>query len=107
MGPRGRRIFADGRLTVCVGISELYSPRLIPILAEAGADYVFIDMEHTSFSIRDVAGLIDGARGCGLPIISGRQLWTGVTWGGCWISARTASLRPRSTTERMPRLRFA
>ena len=68
-GPIGRRIFAADRLTLCVGISELYSPRLIPLLASAGADFVFIDMEHTSFSMRDVAGLIDGGRGSGVPVV--------------------------------------
>ena len=68
-GPIGRQIFAEHRLTLCVGISELYSPRLIPLLARAGADYVFIDMEHSSFSMREVAGLIDGAHGARVPIV--------------------------------------
>lgn len=68
--PIGRRIFRTDRLTIGVGISELFSPRLIPVLARAGADYVFIDMEHTRFSLRDVATFIDGAQsGVNIPVI--------------------------------------
>jgi 2-keto-3-deoxy-L-rhamnonate aldolase RhmA len=39
------------------------------VLARAGADYVFIDMEHTRFSLGDVAAFIDGAQGVDIPII--------------------------------------
>jgi 2-keto-3-deoxy-L-rhamnonate aldolase RhmA len=65
----GRRIFRTDRLTIGVGISDLFSPRLVPVLAGAGADYVFIDMEHTRFSLNDVATFIDGAEGTDVPII--------------------------------------
>jgi 2-keto-3-deoxy-L-rhamnonate aldolase RhmA len=67
--PIGRKIFQPGRLTIGVGISDLYSPRLVPVLASAGADYVFIDMEHTRFTLNDVAGFVDGAGGVEIPII--------------------------------------
>jgi 4-hydroxy-2-oxoheptanedioate aldolase len=67
--PIGRRIFQPDRLTIGVGISDLYSPRLVPLLASAGADYVFIDMEHTRFSLHDVATFIDGAQGADIPVI--------------------------------------
>ena len=67
--PIGRQIFRENGVTLCVGISELYSPRLVPLFAQAGADYVFIDMEHSSFSMREVAGIIDGAHGARVPIV--------------------------------------
>jgi 2-keto-3-deoxy-L-rhamnonate aldolase RhmA len=67
--PIGRRIIQPGRLTIGAGISDLLSPRLVPVLAAAGADYVFIDMEHTRFSMSDVATLIDGAQATDIPII--------------------------------------
>jgi 2-keto-3-deoxy-L-rhamnonate aldolase RhmA len=67
--PMGRRIFRTDRLTIGVGVSDLFSPRLVPVLASAGADYVFIDMEHTRFSLGDVAAFIDGAQGVDIPVI--------------------------------------
>jgi 2-keto-3-deoxy-L-rhamnonate aldolase RhmA len=67
--PIGRRIFRSDRLSIGVGISDLFSPRLIPVLARAGADYVFIDMEHTRFTLHDVASFIDGAQAADVPVI--------------------------------------
>jgi len=67
--PKGRRIFQADRPTIGVGISDLHSPRLIPVLASAGADYAFIDMEHTRFTLSDVASLIAGAGSVDIAII--------------------------------------
>lgn len=67
--PIGKRIFQPDRLSVGFGISDLFSPRLIPLLASAGADYVLIDMEHTRFTLHDVAGFIDGAQAADIPVI--------------------------------------
>jgi 2-dehydro-3-deoxyglucarate aldolase len=67
--PIGRRIFRPDRLSIGVVISDLFSPRLIPVLARAGADWVFIDMEHTRFTLHDVASFIDGAQAADVPVI--------------------------------------
>jgi 2-keto-3-deoxy-L-rhamnonate aldolase RhmA len=67
--PRGRRLFREGSATIGVGVSELFSPSLFSVLAAGGADYGLVDMEHTSFSYRDVAALIASAHATELPVI--------------------------------------
>jgi 4-hydroxy-2-oxoheptanedioate aldolase len=67
--PTGRRIFRPDRLSIGVGIRDPFSPRLLTVLARAGADYVFIDMEHTRFTLHDVASFIDGAQAADVPVI--------------------------------------
>jgi 2-keto-3-deoxy-L-rhamnonate aldolase RhmA len=67
--PQGRRLFREGSPTIGVGISDLFGPSLFSVLAAAGADYGFVDMEHTGFSYRDVSALISSARAADLPVI--------------------------------------
>jgi 4-hydroxy-2-oxoheptanedioate aldolase len=67
--PRGRALFREGSATIGVGVSHVLSPSLFSILAEGGADYGLVDMEHTSFSYRDVATLIASARAAEIPIV--------------------------------------
>jgi 2-keto-3-deoxy-L-rhamnonate aldolase RhmA len=67
--PKGRMLFGDGSTTIGVGISDLFGPSLLSLLVTAGADYVLVDMEHTSFSYRDAGALIASARGVDLPVI--------------------------------------
>lgn len=67
--PKGRMLFREGSVTIGVGISDLVSPSLFSVLAAGGADYGLVDMEHTSFSYRDVAALIASARQAALPVI--------------------------------------
>jgi len=62
-------VFPEGRPSIGVGVSELLSPSLLSILAAGGIDYGFVDMEHTSFSFRDVSLLLAGARAVNLPVL--------------------------------------
>ena len=62
-------LFREERPSIGVGVGELLSPSLFSILAAAGVDYGLVDMEHTSFSFRDVAMLVAGARAAELPVI--------------------------------------
>jgi 2-keto-3-deoxy-L-rhamnonate aldolase RhmA len=62
-------LFREGSASIGVGIGSLLGPTLFSILAAGGADYGLIDMEHTSFSYRDVAALIASARAAQLPVI--------------------------------------
>lgn len=65
----GRRVFAPGRMSVGFGISDLFSPRVVPLLAGLGVDYVFIDMEHSRFTMQEVSMMVWGGRGSGVPVI--------------------------------------
>lgn len=67
--PIGRRLFKESGASIGVTLSELHSPWLFSILAAAGADYGFVDLEHTSYSHRDVAVLLAGARAAHLPAV--------------------------------------
>jgi 2-keto-3-deoxy-L-rhamnonate aldolase RhmA len=67
--PIGDRLIRDGSATIGVTISNFYSPRIFQILAAAGADYGLIDLEHTSFSCREVEAMVAGAKGTELPVI--------------------------------------
>jgi 2-keto-3-deoxy-L-rhamnonate aldolase RhmA len=67
--PKGRMLFREASATIGVGISDLLGPSLVPLAATAGVDYALVDMEHTSFSYRDVGALIASAQGAGLPVI--------------------------------------
>jgi 2-keto-3-deoxy-L-rhamnonate aldolase RhmA len=108
--PIGRRIFRSDRLSVGVVISDLFSPRLVPVLARAGADWVFIDMEHTRFTLHDVASFIEGAQAADIPIIvrppevnrscMGRLLDLGAD--GLW-APRTASAADAAAAARFTR----
>jgi 2-keto-3-deoxy-L-rhamnonate aldolase RhmA len=51
-------------------ISRLRSPDIARIYAAAGFDFVFIDMEHTSFGLETVSDMIQTARRSGIvPIV--------------------------------------
>lgn len=67
--PRGRSIIREGSATIGVGVSDLFSPSLFSAFAAGGVDYGLVDMEHTSFSYRDVAALVTSARAAELPVI--------------------------------------
>jgi 2-keto-3-deoxy-L-rhamnonate aldolase RhmA len=47
-------------------VREVRSPAIARIMNEAGFDYIFIDMEHSSFSFETVADICLQARGCDL-----------------------------------------
>ena len=45
------------------------SPGLGQIIAGAGADFVFLDMEHSGFTVADVKTQITGFRAGNVPVI--------------------------------------
>jgi 4-hydroxy-2-oxoheptanedioate aldolase len=59
-----------GEVRVGTWIHSLPSPRVPEILAAAGFDYVIIDMEHSSFSLSEVADMCTAALHAGMtPIV--------------------------------------
>ena len=65
-----KRLFADRRvLKVGTAVFEFNSPGLGQIVGAAGADFVFLDMEHSGFTIGDVKRSITGFRAGNVPVI--------------------------------------
>jgi 2-dehydro-3-deoxyglucarate aldolase/4-hydroxy-2-oxoheptanedioate aldolase len=50
-------------------ILEFFVPALPQLVKAAGAEFLFLDMEHTGISFETLKGLIAGCRGIGLPPI--------------------------------------
>src|SRR5437870_5828580 len=59
-----------GQIVLGSELSALRTPEVPRIYAAAGFDFVFIDMEHTPFSLETVAELVRSARQAGIvPIV--------------------------------------
>jgi 4-hydroxy-2-oxoheptanedioate aldolase len=50
-------------------VSEIKSPGIAVLFAQAGFDFFFIDLEHSSFSLETVSGMIMAARAADIPVI--------------------------------------
>jgi 2-keto-3-deoxy-L-rhamnonate aldolase RhmA len=60
----------EGGFAFGTGIALIRTPGLIRMIAAAGFDFVFIDMEHSSFSFETINNLCDMARSVGVtPIV--------------------------------------
>ncbi len=65
-----KQLLRDGKTAIGSEISRFRSPEVVRVYAQAGLDFVFIDMEHTCFSLETVADMIAVARGSGIcPIV--------------------------------------
>ena len=50
-------------------VSEIRSPGLAILFAQAGFDFFFIDLEHSSFSLETVSDMVMAARAADIPVI--------------------------------------
>jgi 2-keto-3-deoxy-L-rhamnonate aldolase RhmA len=67
---RVRTALKQGESVYGTMISEIRSPAIAMVLADAGFDFVFIDMEHGAYDIQTVADIIKVARLSGLvPLV--------------------------------------
>ena len=67
---RIKRTLAQGRVAVGTMVCEMRSPAIALIMAHAGFDFMFIDMEHGAYTIETVADLIKVARLAGIaPLV--------------------------------------
>jgi 2-keto-3-deoxy-L-rhamnonate aldolase RhmA len=67
---RVKQKLATGGFSFGTGVSLIRTPALMRIIAAAGYDFVFIDMEHSSFSFETLNDMCDMARSVGLvPIV--------------------------------------
>lgn len=60
---------SHGDIVVGTFVMEFAVPQIATILASAGADFIIIDMEHTTFTMQTIGQIIRAARGSDLPSI--------------------------------------
>ena len=66
---RMKRALKEGKIVFGPMVSEIRSPGLAVLFAQAGFDYFFIDMEHSCFTYETVSDMIMSARAAGIPAI--------------------------------------
>jgi len=66
---RVRALLQQGKAAFGTMIQEFRSPAIAYILANAGFDFAFIDMEHGTFSLETVSDLIKAIRLAGLTVL--------------------------------------
>ncbi|HEX7549934.1 MAG TPA: aldolase/citrate lyase family protein [Candidatus Methylomirabilis sp.] len=65
-----KRALQEGQVQIGTWVTTLRSPQLLQILRSAGFDFIYIDMEHSDFSIETVGDLCSAALAHGLiPIV--------------------------------------
>ncbi|MFQ6015665.1 MAG: HpcH/HpaI aldolase/citrate lyase family protein [Anaerolineae bacterium] len=65
-----KRALDRGEAVIGSMATEMRSPAIAQILAAAGFDFIIIDMEHGTYNLETVAGIIRVARLCGIcPIV--------------------------------------
>lgn len=67
--PNLKRMLASDTLKVGHSIFEFNSPGIGQIIAAAGVDFVFLDMEHSGFGIAETKRAIAGLRGSSIPAL--------------------------------------
>ena len=67
---RVKRILREGGLALGTYVGGIADPQIVEIIGHAGYDAAFIDMEHTSFDLRDVQLMVLAAERVGIkPIV--------------------------------------
>jgi 2-keto-3-deoxy-L-rhamnonate aldolase RhmA len=67
---RVKRIMREGGLALGTYVGGIADPQIVEIIGHAGFDAAFIDMEHTSFDLRDVQLMVMAAERVGItPIV--------------------------------------
>ena len=69
-GERVKKILREGGLALGTYTGGIADPQIVEIIGHAGYDAAFIDMEHTSFDLRDVQLMVMAAERVGItPIV--------------------------------------
>jgi 4-hydroxy-2-oxoheptanedioate aldolase len=67
---RVKRILREGGLALGTYVGGIADPQIVEIIGHAGFDAAFIDLEHTSFDLRDVQLMVMAAERVGItPIV--------------------------------------
>lgn len=65
-----KKALTENKVILGTMIVQVRTPAIMQLLAEYGLDYVFIDMEHGSYTLENAADLIQAARLAGItPIV--------------------------------------
>ncbi len=64
-----RGALRNGQTVIGTMISEVWSPTIAQMVATAGFDFLVIDMEHGSFNMESVAGIVLASHGAGIAAI--------------------------------------
>lgn len=64
-----KRALKDGKVVFGPMVSEIRSPGIAILFAQAGFDFFFIDMEHSCFSLETLSDMLFAARAVNLPAI--------------------------------------
>src|SRR6202158_2707610 len=67
---RVKRVMREGGLALGAHVGGIADPQIVEIIGHAGYDAAFIDMEHTSFDLRDIQLMVMAAERVGItPIV--------------------------------------
>jgi 4-hydroxy-2-oxoheptanedioate aldolase len=67
---RVKRIMRDGGIALGTYVGGIADPQIVELIGHAGFDAAFIDLEHTSFDLRDVQLMVMAAERLGItPIV--------------------------------------
>ena len=67
---RVKKILREGGLALGTYVGGIAEPQIVEIIGHAGFDAAFIDMEHTSFDLRDIQLMVMAAERVGItPIV--------------------------------------
>src|SRR5262245_11993520 len=70
MQNRVKRILREGGMALGTYVGGIADPQIVEIIGHAGFDAAFIDLEHTSFDLRDVQLMVMAAERMGIaPIV--------------------------------------
>jgi len=64
-----KRALKEGKVVFGPMVSEIRTPGIAVLFAQAGFDFFFIDMEHSCFTTETVSDMIVAARAVGIPTI--------------------------------------
>jgi len=67
---RAKRIVREGGMALGTYVGGIADPQIVEIIGHAGFDAAFIDLEHTSFDLRDVQLMVMAAERVGItPVV--------------------------------------
>ncbi len=66
---RMKQALKEGKVVFGPMVSEIRSPGIALLFAQAGFDFFFIDMEHSSFTMETMSDMILAGRAASIPAI--------------------------------------
>lgn len=64
-----KKALKEGKIVFGPMVSEIRSPGIAVLFAQAGFDFFFIDMEHSCFTLETLNDMVMAARAAGIPAI--------------------------------------